>query len=57
MVKLSQATQEANARVREAEERALEAEERASSVERQWLVERREVHIMEEVLGGGGQGG
>ena len=47
---------EAEERVREAEERALASEERAQQVERQWVVERREVHITEEVLGGGGWG-
>ena len=47
---------EAEERVREAEERALASEERAQQVERQWVVERKEVHITEEVLGGGGWG-
>ena len=50
------ARREAEERVREAEERALASEERAQQVERQWVVERREVHITEEVLGGGGWG-
>ena len=48
--------QEREVRAREAEERAVEAEERANSVERQWVVEKREVHMTEEVLGGGGWG-
>ena len=51
-----EAEQRAEERVREAEERALASEERAQQVERQWVVERREIHITEEVLGGGGWG-
>ena len=49
-------------RVREAEERAQASEERARAAEsdvaaeRQWVVERREIHITEDVLGGGAWG-
>ena len=52
----------AERRVREAEQRAQASEERArgaesaNSAERQWVVERREIHITEDVLGGGGWG-
>ena len=49
-----EAEQRAEERVREAEERALASI--SEEVERQWVVERREVHITEEVLGGGGWG-
>ena len=49
-------------RVQEAERRAQASEERARAAEsdvaaeRQWVVERREIHITEDVLGGGGWG-
>ena len=43
-------------RVREVEQRAWASEERAEQVERQWVVEKKEIHITEEVLGGGGWG-
>ena len=43
-------------RRRIAVERAGRAEERANSIERQWIVSREEVHITEELLGGGGWG-
>ena len=52
--KTRQAEQNAEERVRGADQRALASEERA--VERHWVVERREIHITEEVLGGGGWG-
>ena len=49
---------EAERRVQEAEQRAQEFEERARAAESewQWVVERREIHITEDVLGGGGWG-
>ena len=40
----------------EAEQHAQASEERAGQVERQWVVERGEIHITEEVLGRGGWG-
>ena len=49
----------AERRVREAEQRAQASEERAVAAERamrQWVVERREIHITEDVLGKGGWG-
>ena len=55
-------TRTAERRVREAEQRAQASEARAraaesaNSAERQWVVERREIHITEDVLGGGGWG-
>ena len=48
--------EEAEQRARDAEERARQAERANDVMERQWVVERREVHITEEVLGGGGWG-
>ena len=47
---------EAEQRARDAEERARQAERANDVMERQWVVERREVHITEKVLGGGGWG-
>ena len=50
-------------RVREAQQQAQASEERARkaeidvAAERQWVVERREIHITEDVLGVGGWGG
>ena len=51
-----QRAQEAEQHAQEAEQRARASEERAGQVERQWVVERGEIHITEEVLGGGGWG-
>ena len=60
MGRAEESEQRSQERVREMAEvcdrRTREAEERAGSVERQWVVERREVHITEEVLGEGGWG-
>ena len=53
---------EGERRVWEADQRAQASEERANAAEsnvaaeRQWVVERREIHITEDVLGGGGRG-
>ena len=53
---------EGERRVWEADQRAQASEERANAAEsnvaaeRQWVVERREIHITEDVLGGGGWG-
>ena len=47
---------DAEQRARDAEERERQAERANDVMERQWVVERREVHITEEVLGGGGWG-
>ena len=52
--RVKEAEQHAEERVREAVQRSLASEERAEQVERQWVVEQREIHITEEVLGGGG---
>ena len=48
--------EEAEERARSAEERARQAERAHDVLERQWVVERREVQVTEEVLGGGGWG-